>query len=64
MLYLERLVQLSRGVLEGDELLAALQHLEECDDCAREFRVIVLLRAVLMTNPGRRYTSGDPRRLM
>lgn len=59
-----RLVELSRGELIGDELLEALRHLQECDECADKFRVVVMLRAAVAENPGIRHASGDPRRLM
>ena len=65
----ERLVQLSRGELVDEELLATLQHLEECDECAGKFRVIVMLRAGALENHRAaldymRGDNGDPRGLM
>lgn len=64
----ERLAQLSRGELDGAELLATMRHLDECDECAAKFRVIVLLRAAVLENhPALEYLrgdTGDPRRLM
>lgn len=60
----ERLVRLARGELVDEELLEAMRHLDECDECAGKFRVIVMLHAAVAENPGIRYTSGDPRRLM